>query len=175
MLRFRAKSVSGGASPSKQRAAPTPPAQCPRPSASVNSELDRSPLTCTSRIEHTAMCIRLSGSWYFTPESFESVVPQGPSWPILVPTAAQARDRGLRCALHYCAAKGAAGAACADRVLMAAPNLAGARDADGLTPLHLAVVHGNVPLVQALLAAGADINATDDEHHTVVHWATGDE
>lgn len=56
---------------------------------------------------------------------------------------------------------------------MAAPVLADARDADGLTPLHLAVVHGNVPLVQTLLAAGADVNARDDEHHTVVHWATG--
>ncbi|XP_072930007.1 uncharacterized protein [Epargyreus clarus] len=55
---------------------------------------------------------------------------------------------------------------------MAAPALADARDADGLTPLHLAVVHGNVPLVQTLLAAGADVNAQDDEHHTVVHWAT---
>ncbi|XP_031769204.2 ankycorbin isoform X2 [Galleria mellonella] len=55
---------------------------------------------------------------------------------------------------------------------MAAPALADARDADGLTPLHLAVVHGNVPLVQTLLAAGADVNARDDEHHTVVHWAT---
>lgn len=56
---------------------------------------------------------------------------------------------------------------------MAAPALANARDADGLTPLHLAVVHGNVPLVQTLLAAGSDVNARDDEHHTVVHWATG--
>lgn len=89
------------------------------------------------------------------------------------------RDRGLRCALHYCASSGAgasqaARAACADRVLMAAPALADARDADGLTPLHLAVVHGNVPLVQTLLAAGADVNARDDEHHTVVHWATGE-
>lgn len=57
---------------------------------------------------------------------------------------------------------------------MAAPALADARDGDGLTPLHLAVVHGNVPLVQTLLAAGADVNARDDEHHTVVHWATGE-
>ncbi|XP_013139823.1 PREDICTED: ankycorbin isoform X2 [Papilio polytes] len=55
---------------------------------------------------------------------------------------------------------------------MAAPALADARDADGLTPLHLAVVHGNVPLVQTLLAAGADVNARDNEQHTVVHWAT---
>ncbi|XP_028032620.1 protein phosphatase 1 regulatory subunit 12A [Bombyx mandarina] len=93
------------------------------------------------------------------------------------PSSVRVRDRGLRCALHYCASSGAgasqaARAACADRVLMAAPALAKARDADGLTPLHLAVVHGNVPLVQTLLAAGADVNATDDEHHTVVHWAT---
>ncbi|XP_039757781.1 ankyrin repeat domain-containing protein 50 [Pararge aegeria] len=55
---------------------------------------------------------------------------------------------------------------------MAAPALADARDADGLTPLHLAVVHGNVPLVQTLLAVGADVNAKDNEQHTVVHWAT---
>ncbi|XP_059053160.1 protein phosphatase 1 regulatory subunit 12A [Achroia grisella] len=93
------------------------------------------------------------------------------------PASVRIRDRGLRCALHYCASSGAganqaARAACADRVLMAAPALADARDADGLTPLHLAVVHGNVPLVQTLLAAGADVNARDDEHHTVVHWAT---
>ncbi|XP_048486319.1 protein phosphatase 1 regulatory subunit 12A [Plutella xylostella] len=93
------------------------------------------------------------------------------------PAGVRARDRGLRCALHYCASSGAgvsqqARANCADRVLMAAPALADARDADGLTPLHLAVVHGNVPLVQTLLAAGADVNARDDEHHTVVHWAT---
>ncbi|CAF4910357.1 unnamed protein product [Pieris macdunnoughi] len=92
------------------------------------------------------------------------------------PSSVRKRDRGLRCALHYCASSGqtnqSARAACADRVLMAAPTLANARDADGLTPLHLAVVHGNVPLVQTLLAAGADVNAKDDEHHTVVHWAT---
>ncbi|KAJ0173730.1 hypothetical protein K1T71_010879 [Dendrolimus kikuchii] len=94
------------------------------------------------------------------------------------PTSVRVRDRGLRCALHYCASSSTSGAsqaaraACADRVLMAAPALANARDADGLTPLHLAVVHGNVPLVQTLLAAGADVNARDDEHHTVVHWAT---
>ncbi|KPI92406.1 Ankyrin repeat, PH and SEC7 domain containing protein secG [Papilio xuthus] len=92
------------------------------------------------------------------------------------PSSARVRDRAQRCALHYCAASGAARAAaraaCADRVLMAAPALADARDADGLTPLHLAVVHGNVPLVQTLLAAGADVNARDNEQHTVVHWAT---
>ncbi|OWR50190.1 hypothetical protein KGM_214584 [Danaus plexippus plexippus] len=93
------------------------------------------------------------------------------------PSSVRIRDRGLRCALHYCASSGAgvsqaARAACADRVLMAASHLADARDADGLTPLHLAVVHGNVPLVQTLLAAGADVNAKDNEQHTVVHWAT---
>ncbi|XP_034833894.1 inversin-A isoform X2 [Maniola hyperantus] len=93
------------------------------------------------------------------------------------PSSVRIRDRGLRSALHYCASSSAgvnqaARAACADRVLMAAPALADARDADGLTPLHLAVVHGNVPLVQTLLAAGADVNAKDNEQHTVVHWAT---
>lgn len=56
---------------------------------------------------------------------------------------------------------------------MAAPDLVGSHDEDGFTPLHLAVIAGNMPLVTFLLANKADVNAVDSEKHTVVHWATG--
>ncbi|XP_017779702.1 PREDICTED: ankyrin repeat domain-containing protein 12 [Nicrophorus vespilloides] len=55
---------------------------------------------------------------------------------------------------------------------MAAPDLVDGRDEDGFTPLHLAVIAGNMPLVTFLLASNADVNAVDAEKHTVVHWAT---
>ncbi|XP_063919125.1 ankyrin repeat domain-containing protein 12 isoform X2 [Zophobas morio] len=55
---------------------------------------------------------------------------------------------------------------------MAAPDLVESRDEDGFTPLHLAVIAGNMPLVTFLLANKADVNAVDNEKHTVVHWAT---
>lgn len=57
---------------------------------------------------------------------------------------------------------------------MAAPELIDSRDEDGFTPLHLAVIAGNMPLVTFLLANNADVNAVDNEKHTVVHWATGE-
>ena len=62
----------------------------------------------------------------------------------------------------------------ADLLLMAAPDLMEARDEDGFTPLHLAVIAGNMPLVTFLLANNADVAAVDSEKHTVVHWATGE-
>lgn len=48
-----------------------------------------------------------------------------------------------------------------------------AADEDGFTPLHLAVIQGNLSLVNLLLANKADVNALDNEGHSVVHWATG--
>lgn len=56
---------------------------------------------------------------------------------------------------------------------MAAPELVEGQDEDGFTPLHLAVIAGNLSLVTFLLANKADVNAVDNEKHTVVHWATG--
>lgn len=56
---------------------------------------------------------------------------------------------------------------------MAAPDLVDSRDEDGFTPLHLAVISGNMQLVTFLIANNADIMAVDNERHTVVHWATG--
>jgi len=46
-------------------------------------------------------------------------------------------------------------------------------DGAGQTPLHAAVITGNVNVVEALLNHGSDINAADNERHTAVHWAVG--
>lgn len=56
-------------------------------------------------------------------------------------------------------------------VAMAAPELIESADEDGFTPLHLAVIQGNLSLVNLLLANKADVNALDGEGHSVVHWA----
>ncbi|XP_060830940.1 ankycorbin isoform X5 [Bombus pascuorum] len=77
------------------------------------------------------------------------------------------RDRTLRNALHYCMDAGTAGA-----VAAAVPELVNAPDAEGHTPLHLAVIAGDTQLVAVLLANGADVNAKDLEGHSVLHWAT---
>lgn len=44
----------------------------------------------------------------------------------------------------------------------------------GLTPLHLAVIQGNTALVNLLIANKANVNAIDNEGHSVVHWAAGE-
>ncbi|XP_008555384.1 ankycorbin [Microplitis demolitor] len=77
------------------------------------------------------------------------------------------RDRTLRNALHYCMDAATGGA-----VASAAPELVNAVDAEGHTPLHLAVIAGDTQLVAVLLANGADVNAKDLEGHSVLHWAT---
>ncbi|XP_076290231.1 uncharacterized protein LOC143213819 isoform X1 [Lasioglossum baleicum] len=77
------------------------------------------------------------------------------------------RDRTLRSALHYCMDAGTGGA-----VAATAPELVNAPDAEGHTPLHLAVIAGDTQLVAVLLANGADVNAKDLEGHSVLHWAT---
>lgn len=58
-------------------------------------------------------------------------------------------------------------------VLSAAHDLVDARDEDGYTPIHLAVIAGNKPLIKFLLSKNADVNSLDNERHSVVHWATG--
>nr|CAH7738336.1 unnamed protein product [Callosobruchus chinensis] len=82
-------------------------------------------------------------------------------------------DRSGKTALHYCttSTSGVRSAQAADLLVMAAPELIEGRDDDGFTPLHLAVIAGNMQLVTFLLANGADVNAVDNEEHTVVHWA----
>ncbi|XP_028982291.1 ankycorbin isoform X2 [Diachasma alloeum] len=77
------------------------------------------------------------------------------------------RDRTLRNTLHYCMDASTGGA-----VASAAPQLVNAPDAEGHTPLHLAVIAGDTQLVAVLLANGANVNAKDLEGHSVLHWAT---
>lgn len=87
------------------------------------------------------------------------------------PDAARERDRTLKTALHYCAESPSL--TCADTVLSAAHDLVDARDEDGYTPIHLAVIAGNKTLIKFLLSKNADVNSLDNERHSVVHWATG--
>ncbi|XP_050088473.1 ankyrin repeat domain-containing protein 12 [Anopheles aquasalis] len=86
------------------------------------------------------------------------------------PSAVHRRDRSNKSALHYCSS--AQDIAAAASVAMVAPELIESADEDGFTPLHLAVIQGNLQLVNLLLANGADVNALDNEGHSVVHWAT---
>uniref|UniRef100_A0A182JVJ2 ANK_REP_REGION domain-containing protein n=1 Tax=Anopheles christyi TaxID=43041 RepID=A0A182JVJ2_9DIPT len=86
------------------------------------------------------------------------------------PSAIHRRDRSNKSALHYCSS--AQDIAAAASVAMVAPELIESADEDGFTPLHLAVIQGNLQLVNLLLANGADVNALDNEGHSVVHWAT---
>lgn len=72
--------------------------------------------------------------------------------------------------LHYCC--GQLDVVAAATVTAAAPELLESADDDGFTPLHLAVIQGNVPLVNLLVANKANVNAVDNEGHSVVHWAT---
>ena len=90
------------------------------------------------------------------------------------PGSVRERDRTLKTALHYCAeAPAAAAAQVAELLLAAAPDLLDAKDEDGYTPLHLAVIAGSRALIKLLLAKGANANSLDNEKHSVVHWATG--
>ncbi|XP_052562273.1 inversin isoform X1 [Culex pipiens pallens] len=86
------------------------------------------------------------------------------------PDAVHRRDRNNRGALHY--ATSSRDIVAAASVAMVAPELIESADEDGFTPLHLAVIQGNLQLVNLLLANGADVNALDNEGHSVVHWAT---
>jgi 26S proteasome non-ATPase regulatory subunit 10 len=77
----------------------------------------------------------------------------------------------MKTALHYCAES--ASITCADIILSVARDLVDARDEDGYTPIHLAVIAGNRPLIKFLLSNNSDVNSLDYERHSVVHWATG--
>jgi|SRR5215471_5098375 len=48
------------------------------------------------------------------------------------------------------------------------PGLLDARDKDGSTPLHCAVWKGHPEMVEALINAGADVNARNENDH----WGT---
>ena len=76
-----------------------------------------------------------------------------------------------RTALHHCVEN--ADTVCAELLLKTDPSLLSTTDGEGLTPLHMAVIAGNVPLIRLLLKRGASLQCRDEEEHTVAHWATG--
>ncbi|CAD6993854.1 unnamed protein product [Ceratitis capitata] len=90
------------------------------------------------------------------------------------PECLRQRDSHNKNALHYCAAQNAETRelVAAASIAVAAPELLESADEDGFTPLHLAVIQGNLAMVNLLLANKADVNAVDKEGHSVVHWAT---
>ncbi len=73
--------------------------------------------------------------------------------------------------LHYCVENKSTKVA--TFVLEKEPSLLEKKDNEGYTPLQLAVIANNTSMVNFLLKKGADIKSTDNEGHTVVHWATG--
>jgi ankyrin repeat protein len=54
------------------------------------------------------------------------------------------------------------------KLLKAEPSLVRARDREGSTPLHWAAWRGQVEAARALLEAGAEVNA----HNNNTHWGT---
>src|SRR5262249_24890104 len=50
----------------------------------------------------------------------------------------------------------------------------GARDADGNLALHVAALHANAAVIEALLAAGVDANGTNTHGATPLMYAAGD-
>ena len=67
-----------------------------------------------------------------------------------------------------------ADAAEAARLLDANPELVQAKTDKNVTPLMLAVMEDHLDIAALLLDRGADINATDFEGSTALHWAVGD-
>jgi len=59
------------------------------------------------------------------------------------------------------------------KMLKEKPDLARARVPGGLTPLYPAAIWGNVDLVRALIAAGADVNAKQEDGTPVLYLLAG--
>ena len=57
------------------------------------------------------------------------------------------------------------------RLLVDAPELAQQQDRRGRTPLHLAVIRGDTESTEALLAAGAQVDAVDHPGFRPIHYA----
>ncbi|XP_033734399.1 uncharacterized protein LOC117323345 isoform X4 [Pecten maximus] len=96
------------------------------------------------------------------PEQLKELLDKGAS--------ASDADKTGKSALHYCADN--LETQCAEMILHKDIDLLNSKDEQGFTPLHMAVIGGNAPLLRLLLKKDADINCLDNEHHTVAHWAT---
>ncbi|XP_021361278.1 trichohyalin-like isoform X4 [Mizuhopecten yessoensis] len=96
------------------------------------------------------------------PEQLKELLDKGAS--------ASDADKTGKSALHYCADN--LETQCAEMILHKDGDLLNSKDEQGFTPLHMAVIGGNAPLLRLLLKKDADINCLDNEHHTVAHWAT---
>ncbi|CAG2235599.1 unnamed protein product [Mytilus edulis] len=79
-------------------------------------------------------------------------------------------DKTGKNALHYCADN--LETQCAEMLLMREESLIHVQDEQGFTPLHMAVIGGNVPLLKLLVRKGADVDILDADGHTPSHWAT---
>lgn len=91
---------------------------------------------------------------------------------VIFQASASDADKTGKSALHYCADN--LETQCAEMILHKDKDLLNSKDEQGFTPLHMAVIGGNSPLLRLLLKKEADINCLDNENHTVAHWATGD-
>jgi len=81
------------------------------------------------------------------------------------------RDRHGKTAMHHCAAN--ADEQVLEVLVSRDQSAVDTADNSGQTPLHVAVVAGNVKVVEALLKLGANVNAQDKERHSPAHWAVG--
>jgi len=74
-------------------------------------------------------------------------------------------------ALHYCATN--SNALMVQLLVSRDRSVLDTPDNSGHTPLHAAVIAGNVDVLESLLSLGANVNAQDSERHTAAHWAVG--
>ncbi|VDM95480.1 unnamed protein product, partial [Onchocerca ochengi] len=79
------------------------------------------------------------------------------------------RDSEDRIALHHAAET--ADAETFKRILEMDHSLAHCQDQNGFTPLLIASMNGNVPVIKLLLENDIQINHIDKDKHSAIHWA----